>query len=371
MDKIKRKKQFGILIAVAAATVLIAVIVAVIFSVSSDANEYDIHLEAAQKYLDELDYEQAVVELRMAIEIKPNNSEAYLALAETYVAMGDYENALAVLDEGYAATGDAELSAERERIAAELQEQERGRQIQEFYDKYADLYDPVTESLNRYLSYGLESISDRKLTVEEKEQIYGTLAEQLEQYLVDLNGLEDLQEGFNRSNYFVQVRNVRYFTKERAYYCLAYIYLRMGKLEECLRVRTEWATVFDKSYLVQDGHCESEDGLREYDKYGRITRFHNDDSDLQITYVYGELHDGMTNRVTTRQGELQEDDITYDSEGRILHWHCVHTYENEGVDVTDFDYAYTGNNSFIITTTHGNHSYQMEGFYDKYGFEIH
>ena len=152
---VKEKKTSKIIVIGAVAAALIIIIIAAVAINASGGNrEYDTHLEMAQRYLDELDYEQAVVELRMAIEIEPNESAAYLALAEVYVAMGDYENALTVLEEGYAVTGDTELSVERERIDgeyAQFQEQQKQKEqeqieqeqreqeqrVQEFYEKYS------------------------------------------------------------------------------------------------------------------------------------------------------------------------------------------------------------------------------------------
>ena len=117
IKKSKRK------ILIAAAIVLIAVAVAItgFITQSSSGREYKEHLELGNRYLSELEYEQAIIELRAAIEIEPNNSEAYLALSEVYVAMGDYENAIAVLQEGYEATGDEELKEESDRLMQEYE----------------------------------------------------------------------------------------------------------------------------------------------------------------------------------------------------------------------------------------------------------
>ena len=111
------KKQSRIVIVgvIAAALILIG-IVAIAFAAGGGKSKYDTQLEMAQKYLDELNYEQAIVELRMAIEIEPDNSEAYFVLAEVYVAMEDYESAITVLEEGYAATGDTELLQSRREL---------------------------------------------------------------------------------------------------------------------------------------------------------------------------------------------------------------------------------------------------------------
>ena len=65
---------------------------------NSNLNE---QLDLGDKYLSELDYEQAIIAYESAIKIDPMSVEAYLGLAEVYVAQGDYENAISVLEEGY------------------------------------------------------------------------------------------------------------------------------------------------------------------------------------------------------------------------------------------------------------------------------
>lgn len=88
------------------------VVFIIIVMAASCRNEdtYNSHMELTQRYLDELQYEQAIAEYRAAIEIEPNNVEAYLALAELYVDMGDYEAAVNVLDQGIEQTDSRELA---------------------------------------------------------------------------------------------------------------------------------------------------------------------------------------------------------------------------------------------------------------------
>ena len=61
-----------------------------------------------------LNYEAAIAAYEEAIAIEPKCEEAYLGLAEVYAAMGEYDQAIAVLEEGYDATGS---SAMLDRIA--------------------------------------------------------------------------------------------------------------------------------------------------------------------------------------------------------------------------------------------------------------
>ncbi len=65
--------------------------------------------EIAERYLSELNYEQAVIEFQNILEIEPMNVEAYLGLAKAYVGLGDTEKALETLRKGYELTGDERL----------------------------------------------------------------------------------------------------------------------------------------------------------------------------------------------------------------------------------------------------------------------
>ncbi len=99
------------IIGITAGAMLVAVIViiAVLMASGSDSRKYSKHMESAQRYMDELQYEQAIAEYKAAIEIEPNNVGAYRALAELYVQMRDYEAAITVLNQGIEQTGAEEL----------------------------------------------------------------------------------------------------------------------------------------------------------------------------------------------------------------------------------------------------------------------
>ena len=62
-------------------------------------------LDLGMRYLEEMDYENAVLSFNKAIEIDPRQAESYLGLADVYIMMGDYETAMEVLQQGYDATG--------------------------------------------------------------------------------------------------------------------------------------------------------------------------------------------------------------------------------------------------------------------------
>ncbi len=121
------KKQSKMIIGITAGAMLVAVIaiVAVLMASGSDSRNYAKHMESAQHYMDGLDYEQAIAEYRAAIEIEPNNVEAYRALAELYVQTGDYEAAIAVLNQGMEQMSSEELSDYIEEVQAAYEEQQK------------------------------------------------------------------------------------------------------------------------------------------------------------------------------------------------------------------------------------------------------
>ena len=136
MKELLRKKSVKIallLIILLMATVIIG------FTVRSAQRqkEYDNHIQAAEKYLTELDYEQAIAEYILAYEIEPSEEvmdaleQTYLAYAQTYVDTGDYERAISILEEGYAQTGRESLRERMEEVRAEMEAAQRRQQKEE------------------------------------------------------------------------------------------------------------------------------------------------------------------------------------------------------------------------------------------------
>lgn len=391
-----------IVITAAIATAVCIVAAAVIFSIGSGTDKrLAEQLDLAERYLSELDYEQAIIAYQAAIEIDPKCEEAYLGLADIYIEQEKYEEAVEILEAGLAQIDSEATRSKLEEVKGlmakgtaqeyvvrqeyDQNEQDRNEQegtgtklqAHEFYEKYAELYSLVDEAfIGRYYE-----CYDRYLTFEEREQAYSGLAEQLEQYLADLGETEGLgEELYGADSVTLVYKNSKYFTKGDAYRYLAEAYLRMGKLEECLRVRTEWAAFANRPDLVQDGNngYNMVEGL-EFDKYGRKTAYIYDvyGDVYQYIYVYEESHDGATHMKYIGPEVLQEYDYTYDREGRILHRQEVYeVIENEGVAIMedDYDYVYTGNHSFLMTATCvwtdgyvSDPTQYEEQFYDTYG----
>lgn len=102
-------KKKGIKVSVLAICILVVCIIAGI-TVQSISRQKAVtaHTEAAQKYLSELDYEQAIAEYMAALSIEPNNQEVLDALEQLYLDMAQvqidveaYSEAINILDRGY------------------------------------------------------------------------------------------------------------------------------------------------------------------------------------------------------------------------------------------------------------------------------
>ena len=98
-----------IIVIVTEALVCFLAIFVVVKVYTSPARQLQRQLDLGQSYLEEMDYEQAIVAFDQVIEIDPMKADAYLGKADAYVGMGDMETAIAVLEEGYELTQSDEI----------------------------------------------------------------------------------------------------------------------------------------------------------------------------------------------------------------------------------------------------------------------
>lgn len=73
------------------------------------------------RYLDDMEYEQAIAAYEAAIEIDPSMPDPYIGLAKTYMAMEEYDEAIEILEEGLDATdNDSKIEEFLDEIMEEL-----------------------------------------------------------------------------------------------------------------------------------------------------------------------------------------------------------------------------------------------------------
>lgn len=106
------KKKKTLLIVIPVACVLIAaVIVGAVLLISSQKKEdrYYEQMQAAKRYLSEENYEKMVSAYEMAIELKPEDPDAYIGLAEYYLDEGKYYEAKSIARTGLLKTNNKTL----------------------------------------------------------------------------------------------------------------------------------------------------------------------------------------------------------------------------------------------------------------------
>ena len=89
----QKKKKISLIVLITAVVVVAAAIVAVILSQSGGKSSIAKQLDIGNRFLTELDYENAIASFNEVINIDPNNYEALMGLAKAYEGMEDYQNA--------------------------------------------------------------------------------------------------------------------------------------------------------------------------------------------------------------------------------------------------------------------------------------
>lgn len=105
MNTTKNRTILYIIIGLAAALIIGGVIAV---NYASNANSPARLMSLGERYLSELNYEQAVAQFLKVIEIEPMNERAYVGTAEAYVGLGQTENAIAILERGLEALPESE-----------------------------------------------------------------------------------------------------------------------------------------------------------------------------------------------------------------------------------------------------------------------
>lgn len=113
----KQSKVKAILTAV---TVIILIVAVGLFSSSKGTGKnLDNYLVLGAKYLEDLDYDNAIAAYTKALEIDELSVEAYLGLADAYIGKGDVDKAIEILQKGNEKTGDERLQSKLELLKSE------------------------------------------------------------------------------------------------------------------------------------------------------------------------------------------------------------------------------------------------------------
>ncbi len=132
-EKVKKEKnKKGIIISIVTVFAVIAAVLIGIGIYNAPARRLAEQLDLGNRYLEEMDFEQAVVAFTKAIEIDPMSMDAYIGAADAYVGLGEPERAKEVLEQGMEKISDVRLEEKLKEIERELdrikrEEEERRR----------------------------------------------------------------------------------------------------------------------------------------------------------------------------------------------------------------------------------------------------
>ena len=138
MKEIWKKKSTKIAVA-AVVIVVIAVISGIAVQSIQRANMVSAHMDSAKKYLDELDYEQAIAEYTAALQIDPENEkildaleQAYLDMAQVQIETEEYDLAVNILNRGYEQLQRISLQDKRDEVEQlQIQKEEEAKAAEE------------------------------------------------------------------------------------------------------------------------------------------------------------------------------------------------------------------------------------------------
>lgn len=130
--------------------------------------QYDLGM----KYLADGNYEEAIIAFEVAIELDPKNEDSYIALADTYIVMGDLEQAIEVLDRGYTQTKSDTLLNMQEDITSQINQikQENAEKQNVTYQAFMDNYNSAYY-INSYQIFDIDGdgVAELLLQIEEAE----------------------------------------------------------------------------------------------------------------------------------------------------------------------------------------------------------
>ncbi len=157
----KRKIMIGVL---AILVILLAVIGVLLFQKSRRIDEYTAQLSLGDKYLEELDYENAEIAYKRAIEIDEKRAPAYVNLSVVYVKQNRFEEAKALLEEAAQKVSQDQAREEIQKQLQTVEQEEEKYQEEQEEETASDNEEALSIQTGVYLSQ--DNLEDT-LTIEE------------------------------------------------------------------------------------------------------------------------------------------------------------------------------------------------------------
>jgi antitoxin component YwqK of YwqJK toxin-antitoxin module len=324
MKKHKRMLLVGI-------TVLIIVMIAIlgICKINNQKREVNEKLKLASEYLANEEYEKMLIVYQEVIELKPNNVEANIGIAEVFILTNKFDDALHVLESKYEEDKNALYKEKIDMIKSGNIEDVNGRIMQKsFFDENSDLdyYEIYEYNENNQVFSVIQYTSDNQI-LGFFEYIYEDKITTLHSY--DLNHVLLTKKITNEENF----SSVEEYSKE-------------GELVKYTEYNAEGVEIgtFPKTDYNENGN------LCEYDVYGKLIReIILDENDIvSCIKEYNDNSQVIKSTFYKEDGSVADEypKEEYDSVGRL----CEYDVNGNVIKKTIFDAV--GNVSKIYTYTY-------------------
>ncbi len=95
-----KKRKILLIVLSSLLVIVIGIIAYMLLNNHMIESQYTVAITQAEKYLQDKNYEDALVSYKQALALDPDSEAPYLGLANTYVAMGDTSKAVSILNQG-------------------------------------------------------------------------------------------------------------------------------------------------------------------------------------------------------------------------------------------------------------------------------
>lgn len=187
-DKSKKSgsKKWGIIGGIAVA---LAVLIAGISIYNTPANRLSRQLDLGNRFLEEQNYEQAIVEFDKAIAIDPMSVEAYLGKTQAYEGLGDIDMAIQTLESGLERTDNEQIKG---RLVEHYLEQAKARTGAADYEKALEIYDRLLEldGENEHVQSAIRDCLQEYLDLLMEQERYDEAKALIEKYQDKVSGID-------------------------------------------------------------------------------------------------------------------------------------------------------------------------------------
>ena len=107
-----KQRQWRKTVLVIAVLICLILFVVLLLTGNGKTKKIQSQLELGERYMSELNYEQAIATYEQILQIDDKCVDAYLGVTKAYIAIGDYDAAKDILERGYSLVRDDRIQDE-------------------------------------------------------------------------------------------------------------------------------------------------------------------------------------------------------------------------------------------------------------------